>query len=128
MKCTLVILLACCSQPQAMPEPRFRSELFKSHPPIFNLTHPRIVQYFSTIRGATGTCVASSPEEYRVYAEECFDWARTARTERERDIFLQMARTWLEAAVRASSKTRSTYTVPINNAARQLSEKATGRF
>jgi hypothetical protein len=31
------------------------------------------------------------------------DWARTAQTDRERGIFLQMARTWLEIAVRWSA-------------------------
>ena len=40
----------------------------------------------------------SSVEELRANADECLDWARTARTEREREIFLQMARAWLEAA------------------------------
>jgi hypothetical protein len=50
----------------------------------------------------------SLPEDYYAYADECFDWARTARTEKERDIFLQMARTWLEAAARANAKTRPT--------------------
>jgi hypothetical protein len=57
-----------------------------------------------SIRDAIGTYVVSSAEDYRAYANECFDWARTARTEREREIFLQMARTWLEAAVLASCK------------------------
>ena len=42
----------------------------------------------------------SSVEELRANADECLDWARTARTEREREIFLQMARAWLEAAAR----------------------------
>jgi hypothetical protein len=27
-------------------------------------------------------------------------WARTAKTDKERDIFLQMARAWLDAAAR----------------------------
>jgi hypothetical protein len=43
---------------------------------------------------------SSSPKELRGYADECIGWARTARTDQERDIFLQMARTWIEAAVR----------------------------
>jgi hypothetical protein len=42
----------------------------------------------------------SSVEELRANSDECLDWARTARTERERQIFLQMARAWLEAAAR----------------------------
>jgi hypothetical protein len=54
----------------------------------------------------------SSAEDYSAYANECFDWARTARTEKEREIFLQMARTWLEAAARASAKARSTDPIP----------------
>ena len=56
-----------------------------------------------------------SAEDYSAYAHECFDWARTARTEKERDIFLQMAGTWLEAAARASAKARSTDQAPDNN-------------
>jgi hypothetical protein len=39
-----------------------------------------------------------SAEEYRDNARECLGWAESARTERERDIFLAMAKTWLEAA------------------------------
>jgi hypothetical protein len=40
----------------------------------------------------------TKPKEYREYADECFGWAKTAKSDRERDIFLQMAQTWLEAA------------------------------
>ena len=50
-----------------------------------------------------GTCVVSSAEQYRAYADECFGWARTAKTKREREIFIQMAQTWLAAAVRAGA-------------------------
>ena len=42
----------------------------------------------------------SSAKEFRDNAEECIGWARTARSDREREIFLQMARTWIEAAER----------------------------
>jgi hypothetical protein len=41
-----------------------------------------------------------SATEFRENADECMDWARTARSERERAIFLQMAETWLQAAAR----------------------------
>jgi hypothetical protein len=44
---------------------------------------------------------ATSAKEFREYADECMDWARTARSEQERDIFLEMAKTWLEAAIRS---------------------------
>jgi hypothetical protein len=42
----------------------------------------------------------SSAKEYREFARECMDWARTARSEQERAIFTQMAQTWIEAAAR----------------------------
>ena len=41
-----------------------------------------------------------SAKELRENAKECMDWARTARSDRERAIFLQMAETWLQAADR----------------------------
>lgn len=42
--------------------------------------------------------VSDDPKSFKEYAAECSDWARTARSARERDIFLQMAQTWLQAA------------------------------
>jgi hypothetical protein len=39
-----------------------------------------------------------TPGEFRAFADEAMDWARTAKSDKERAIFLQMARTWLEAA------------------------------
>jgi hypothetical protein len=44
--------------------------------------------------------VVASVNEFRANAEECIGWARTARTDRERRIFLQMAQAWMEAADR----------------------------
>jgi hypothetical protein len=49
-------------------------------------------------RDAHGVCAMSSAKEFRDNAEECIGWARTARSDKERQIFLQMARTWIEAA------------------------------
>ena len=63
-----------------------------------------------------------SAEEYRAYANECFGWARTARSDKEREIFLQMARTWLEAAIRANAKVQSPELAPSNNDTRQPAE------
>jgi hypothetical protein len=40
----------------------------------------------------------SSAHEFYDYADEHFGWAETAKTERERAIFLQMAAAWLEVA------------------------------
>jgi len=48
--------------------------------------------------------IATTPKEYREYADECFGWAKTAKSDSERDIFLQMAQTWLEAASLAETR------------------------
>jgi hypothetical protein len=53
----------------------------------------------------------SSAEQYRTYADECFGWARTAKTAREREIFIQMAQTWLAAAVRAGAGDNASRTI-----------------
>ena len=45
-----------------------------------------------------------SATEFRENADECLDWARTARSERERAIFLQMAETWRQAAILLESR------------------------
>jgi hypothetical protein len=47
--------------------------------------------------GAWSDQVAAAHEFYD-YADEHFGWAETAKTERERAIFLQMAAAWLEVA------------------------------
>jgi hypothetical protein len=45
-----------------------------------------------------------SVKDYREYADECMGWARTAKSDRERAIFLQMAQTWLQAAALREGK------------------------
>ena len=50
--------------------------------------------------------IMSSAAEYRELAEECLGWARTARSDRERRIFLQMAEAWLDAATRSEKNAR----------------------
>ncbi len=42
----------------------------------------------------------SKLNEFRENADECLGWAKTARSDRERRIFLEMAEAWLEAAAR----------------------------
>jgi hypothetical protein len=42
-----------------------------------------------------------SAKEYRDYAGECMGWAKSARTDEERVTFLDMAKTWLQAAAMA---------------------------
>lgn len=43
----------------------------------------------------------SSPREYRDHVTECLDSARAAQSDAERQIFLDMAKAWLETAVQA---------------------------
>ena len=38
--------------------------------------------------------------EYRHYLDECLRWAAEARSDEERKSFLQLAKTWHEAAIR----------------------------
>jgi hypothetical protein len=45
-----------------------------------------------------------SAKQFQEYAEECLDWAKSARSDQEREIFLQMAQTWMEAAILTSKE------------------------
>jgi hypothetical protein len=47
-----------------------------------------------------------SSAKFREYADECMDWAKSAKTDRERKIFLEMAATWLDAATRSEMRER----------------------
>ena len=48
-----------------------------------------------------------SAQDFYDYADEHFGWAETARTERERAIFFQMAAAWLEVAQRWETSARN---------------------
>jgi hypothetical protein len=45
-----------------------------------------------------GVSEVASTKECREFAYECLGWAKTAKSGKERGIFLQMADTWLRAA------------------------------
>jgi len=45
-----------------------------------------------------------SAKHYRDYAEDCLNWAKTAKSDQERETFKRMAQTWLEAAMRSESQ------------------------
>ena len=49
----------------------------------------------------------SSSKECREFADECMRWAKAARSEREQRVFLQMAETWLRAAIMADRRERT---------------------
>jgi hypothetical protein len=48
--------------------------------------------------------MSSSPEEFREFADECLTWAKTARSNQKREVFLQKARTWIEATAAVEGK------------------------
>jgi hypothetical protein len=62
--------------------------------------------------------VMPTKKEYREYADECLGWAKTAKSDKEREIFLQMAQTWLEGAYRAGKAAD-----PFSRAPRPLDDK-----
>jgi hypothetical protein len=70
---------------------------------FWNPKKARCIVWTVTI-GALRTCVVSPAEEYRAYADECLGWAKTAQSEKEREIFLQMAKTWMDAALIAQER------------------------
>jgi hypothetical protein len=48
-----------------------------------------------------------SANKYREFADECMALAKTARNEEERATFIEMANTWLQAAVLYERSKRS---------------------
>ena len=75
----------------------------------------------------------SSAKEFREYARECMDWARTARSEKERAVFVEMAQTWLVAAARQevglaeSSENDGSSNTPMCGPAGQYTAKPASR-
>jgi hypothetical protein len=53
-----------------------------------------------------------TPAEYRQYAEECMDSARVATADATRMQFLELAKLWLTAAVKAESMANGKSTWP----------------
>jgi hypothetical protein len=52
------------------------------------------------VTATCGECNVSSAQEFYDNADEHFGWAESAKTERERAMFFQMAAAWLEVAQR----------------------------
>jgi hypothetical protein len=46
--------------------------------------------------------MAASPKEFREFAQECARWADETRSERHRQVLLDMAKTWMQAALQIS--------------------------
>jgi hypothetical protein len=41
----------------------------------------------------------SKANEFQIYANECFAWAKDADTQEKREQFIGLAQTWMQAAV-----------------------------
>jgi hypothetical protein len=46
-----------------------------------------------------GAHCAVIPQKFREFAQECLRWADETKSERHRQVLLEMARTWMEAAL-----------------------------
>ena len=42
----------------------------------------------------------ASAQQYLEFRDECLRWAQAARTDAEREVYLELAKTWHEAALR----------------------------
>jgi hypothetical protein len=47
--------------------------------------------------------MAASRKDLREFAQECLRWAGDTKSERHRQVLLEMARTWIQAAVELES-------------------------
>ena len=43
--------------------------------------------------------MTASPKEFREFAQECLRWADQTRSEQHREVLLEMAKTWMQAAL-----------------------------
>jgi hypothetical protein len=51
----------------------------------------------------------ATPAEYRVMADECFQWARVAKTKNVRLAYLEIAKIWLAAAMHQDGELPTRY-------------------
>jgi hypothetical protein len=51
-------------------------------------------------RAEKARAMAASPKEYREFAEECLRGAAETKSERHREVLLEMAKTWTQAIER----------------------------
>src|SRR6266487_481756 len=61
---------------------------------------------------STERAMPSSPEEFREFAQECMRRAGETRSARHHQALLEMARTWIQAALEVERKRRSARTLP----------------
>ena len=49
----------------------------------------------------SGRVPMSKADQFRRYAEEAMDWGRRAKTEKEKQAYIDLARTWTQAAMQS---------------------------
>jgi hypothetical protein len=64
-----------------------------------------------------------SVRQYWANSNECLEWAQTARSDREREIFMQMASAWREAAVASEAVANLRDIIPATE-----KERHSGKF
>jgi hypothetical protein len=57
----------------------------------------------------------SSAKEFREFAQECLRWAGETKSERHRQVLLEMARTWTQAALEAERGLGLIYEAPLRS-------------
>jgi hypothetical protein len=67
----------------------------------------------------------SSAKEFLEYAMECKEWAKSAKTDHERDIFLQMAKSWMDAALLAGTEEVPRQSIPLSEPPSDQDDSAT---
>jgi hypothetical protein len=57
--------------------------------------------------------MAASPKEYREFAQDCLRWAAETKSETHRLILLEMAKTWMQAALEVECSLGRTDDLPM---------------
>jgi hypothetical protein len=68
---------------------------------LLQIPHLQSILSFRFAESSAGhlrCCVMKSAAEYRAYAEQCIESAKTARSQEACDALLEMARVWIDAA------------------------------
>jgi hypothetical protein len=61
--------------------------------------------------------MAASPKEYREFAQDCLRWAAETKSESHRQTLLDMAKTWMQAALEIEHSLGLTSDPPIPTSA-----------
>jgi glucose-6-phosphate isomerase len=59
----------------------------------------------------------STADQFRQYAEEAMRWARQSKTEKEKQVLMELAHTWTQAAFQSESTVVVNYSPPEHRAA-----------